>query len=390
MATRRIEMLLLLAGSFLFQTIQLGLFPILVAQILSVQTVETSVIGLVLSALWIAVFAFGPFVPKLINRLGSGMANGLGLGASLLALGIVAVSHSLTAIVIASMLMGTGLIIRWVVCDTLVVGFSAEKHRGRWIGFHEALMGLGIALGPLFFAVLTLQQVIGAGFVVGLFGTTFFAGLWLLEGYQIDVGGERSDPSAMAPSLVRLIKCAPFFLVALFAAFFAGFIESAAVALFPLSFEAAGLSLPTAVILVSAFGFGGTVLQPPLGWAADKFGHIQMQFVCVFIVITTCVLAAVGTTGLPYLWVIIFLMGAAAGGFNTLAVIQTAQLLQAERLPLAMTAIAMLYTTGSIVGPVAAGFSLEALPASGLYWVFGASGIVLGAGLIWYRLQTRY
>ena len=52
-------------------------------------------------------------------------------------------------------------------------------------------------------------------------------------------------------------------------------------------------------------------------------------------------------------------MGGAAGGFNTLAVIQAGRDLERSTIPSAMAAIAMLYTLGSIAGPVISGAMIE-------------------------------
>lgn len=49
----------------------------------------------------------------------------------------------------ATLFAGVGLILRWVVCDGLIVQLAPRDKLGRVVGFHETLMGLGIVLGPI-------------------------------------------------------------------------------------------------------------------------------------------------------------------------------------------------------------------------------------------------
>ena len=61
----------------------------------------------------------------------------------------MAFTDDMAAFFILNLLAGLGLIVRWVTCDTWIVTIAPVEARGRAIGMHETLMGLGIALGPL-------------------------------------------------------------------------------------------------------------------------------------------------------------------------------------------------------------------------------------------------
>lgn len=56
-------------------------------------------------------------------------------------------------IFLLNFVLGIGLILRWIACDTWIVAVAKKDERGRAIGVHETLMGLGIAVGPLLLVV---------------------------------------------------------------------------------------------------------------------------------------------------------------------------------------------------------------------------------------------
>jgi MFS family permease len=120
-----------------------------------------------------------------------------------------------------------------------------------------------------------------------------------------------------------------------------------------------GVNLAISANLVSAFVFGGTILQPPLGYLSDRRGYGFAQAVCAVAILAAGVISIVAGSSIWLLFPALFLMGGAAGGLNTLAVIQAGKELDRPRIPAAMAAIAMLYTMGSIAGPVISGAMIE-------------------------------
>ena len=80
--------------------------------------------------------------------------------------------------------------------------------------------------------------------------------------------------------------------------------------------------------------------------------------------------------------VALFILGGAAGGLNTLAVIEAGQTLDKSKVPAAMTAIAMLYTLGSIVGPITSGAVLDILAHNGMVVLFCIAAVTLAAIVI--------
>lgn len=369
------DILALFAGSLLFQIIQVGIYPILLSQIMSSDNYGSSIIGVLVSISWISVFVAGPFVPRFIRRVGYRSSVALAFLCTVASLCLLLWSQHLAILVVSSSLMGAGLILRWISCDTLLVEMSEFGSRGKIIGWHEALMGLGIGLGPLFFFYFDLRTVAWICILLAIAGQVAFQ-VTKMDREAVEAADTESGPHV---SVHRLIA------IALAAAFVAGFIESSSIALFPLHFENFGYTLASSAVLVSAFGFGGTLLQPPLGYLADKKGYALSQVLCLSVVIAGCVVVALFPENVVIMFCALFLVGGAAGGLNTLAVIEAAQTLKGPQVPVAMTAIAMLYTLGGVGGPITAGATLEMVNNLGMIILFGA----VAAALCTYLLAKR-
>lgn len=366
-------------GSLLFQVIQVGTFPILISQFLSQSALSNFTIGIFVALAWIVVFLAGPFVPSLISGVGPHRANFIAFCFTFISLAFLALSPTPAFIALASIAMGMGLIIRWIVCDTLVVHVSAPDMRGRMIGWHEALMGLGIGLGPLLFVGTSLAGVVWICLAVAVIGQAAF--LTLDRRSKLKSEREQNDGQDDR-FLIRVI------LTALVAAFLAGYIENSAIALLPLYYEHVDFSLETSAILVSSFGFGGTLLQPALGYIADRWNYFLAQMLCIGFIIGGSLIVLLFARHMAVSLVALFFLGGAAGGLNTLAVIEAGRSQSARQIPAAMTAIAMLYTLGGIAGPVASGASLNLFQNQGMIILFIGSGVVLAMFLFFHRYRA--
>jgi MFS family permease len=113
------------------------------------------------------------------------------------------------------------------------------------------------------------------------------------------------------------------------------------------------------VLLVTVYTAGGILLQPLVGWAADRTSHVRLlRAAALSFVISLAVLPLViGTLALA--WPVLFLAGGAVASFYTLGLILLGERFQAEGLAEANTLFIICYTGGSVVGPVLAGAGME-------------------------------
>ncbi|MCC0029907.1 MAG: MFS transporter [Brucellaceae bacterium] len=360
-------------SSLIYQILQVGTFPLFLSQRMLGKDFESWAIGVSVAISWLAVLVCGPFVPRFIRRFG--YRGAVAFSFVLTGIGFVALSLStaLPVIVVSASMVGTALIVRWIAFDALVVELAGDERRGTVIGLHEALMGFGIAIGPMFFVVLPLSMVGYACAALAVIGQLIFFGV----PFTATAGEPEHGSEPVHRHVLRLLA------FALCAAFVAGFVESTGIALFAVHYQNIGFSLSTAALMVSAFGLGGTLLQPPLGTIADRYGYKTAHALCVAAAVASAAVMITASANMPLIAAASFVLGGAAGGFNTLAVIEAGSMGDARAIPFAMTAVAMAYTIGGVIGPSLGGTVMTAASNHGLIWLFiavvGALGLLMAA-----------
>ena len=353
------RLFLVLIGSFFAQIVQVGVFPLFLAQKLNEMDVSLPTIGWVVGSQWLAVLIIALFIPRFMSKISLEMFNRLSSAMTLVGLLLIS-TNQLILVILSAPFLGAGLIQRWVACDVLVVRLSPKDKMGRMIGIHEALMGFAIAVGPLMFAWFNLDQVLFATIFIAVISTWLF----FLIGKNKYIDETEDTPLLRADFL--LIQ------IALIAALAGGFIETAAVAFFPFYFEENGFPLMESALFVASFGLGGTLLQLPLGFVADKVGYRLAQLIASLIALTSLSLTAIYGTSFPVIIAVLFLLGGAVGAFNTLAVLQAGKQVSTKKSAAAMAAIAFSYTLGGILGPVVSAWTLEHFSQNAVIYAYAA------------------
>lgn len=358
------------AVSFLSQVVQIGTIPALLALRLNAAQQSPLIIGAVAAAPWIAILLVGQWVPWVLSRWGFVTTNRIALGLSVVAVASALPETNPMLLFISNFVFGVGLILRWVACDTWIVWAAPDHIRGRAIGTHETLMGCGIAAGP---------------FVIAITGYSGAWPLWSCIGLLILSSGalallHGSDGYPEIPERANRLGVLRIVPTALTAGFVAGFVETSSISFLPLLSDRHVLALGVTAVL-GGFGAGGTILQMPLGWLADKAGIRVAQFLTASVV-------ALGALALPavghhagLLLPLLFFWGGAAGGMNTLAVIEVGQRIDGAGMSTGLMAVALAYTAGSVAGPVLTGGLTSRLPASGL--AIASVAAVMTFSVVW-------
>lgn len=361
--------------SVLSQIVQIGTVTPLLSLSLEQRGVGATGIGLIVSAAWLAILLLYKQVPRILARLGLVRSNLLSALLSVLALVGMAFSEHLVLLFLLNFLLGIGLILRWIACDTWIVAVASRSERGRAIGVHETLMGLGIAAGPLLLVALGVE-----GRLPYLVCAAIIA---LSAGLALSLLAHDCRPQTpQAKHHARLFALIP---LALCGAFVAGFCETSSVAFLAGYSVSAGYLLTAATLFIALFGAGGTLLQLPLGWLADRTSSRSAQRACALLVLA-------GTLAIPlsqpWPWLaslLVFVWGGAIGGLNTLAVMEAGERVAEHQVSTAMTAIALFYTLGSVFGPIATGLAVSGISASGLMLTVGAVALLFLGLLAWHR-----
>ena len=352
--------------STLAQIAQLGILPPLLALILQNRGIPAAQIGVFAAAPWLMILAVSRFVPRLITSLGLVRAGALAIAASIVSVAGMAAASDFWILLALNFAAGFGLILRWIVCDLWILQIAGERWRGRAIGTHETLMGLGIAVGP---GMLVATGIDGAAPFAMCAGVLALALVPLPAALQWDARPAATKKSSDGDGFFVLFMILP---TALAGAFVCGFIETSAISLLPASAAGLGMSAAAAALMVTAFGAGNTLLQFPLGWLADKISCARAQIVAAIVTLVGAVVFPLaidgdnlqaGTGVLP--WVVLFFWGGAAGGMNTLAVMEVGEKTGGARLVAALSTVAVAYTIGGVIGPAASGAALQIFPPHG-------------------------
>lgn len=355
-ADRRRSLAAILASAFAVG-LTISMTTPLVSLLLEARGHGGLVIGLVAAAYSVAILAFGPLVPPVMDRLGP-VPTLIG-GALVAAAAIAAIPHAgaLAVIFMLRFMMGAGNAFDWIISETWVNSLPGEADRGMIVAAYTSIWGAGLAGGPI---LLNVTGTSGAGpFLV--------AAAFLVAAMVPVVAARRVAPPMAVPRragrLRGIARSAP---LALGAGFVCGFGEGAFFALFPVHALRHGFDAGGAVLLLSIFAAGGIVLQMPLGWLADRLsrrvllaGSAATALGCAAAV--PWVLAAPAAA-----WAVLFLWGGAVGGFYTLGLIVLGSRHAGGDLAAANTAFILSYTVGLIAGPAVAGTLMAAWPAHGL------------------------
>lgn len=350
--------------SFLAQVVQIGAAPALFAIELSEAHADALTIGAIAAAPWIAILLLGHLAPRILVLWGLVATSAIGVALSTLALMAALLQPCTPLLFGVNFLFGIGLILRWVACDTWIIAVAPEAIRGRAIGVHETLMGCAIAAAPV---VLLLAGTSGPSPLIACIVLLSGSGLCLMT------LSRQADPTPPPPPRRGTLDAFRALPTAIASGFAAGYAETAYISFLPV-FAGRGDLIVGPTIALGAFGTGGALLQIPLGWAADRYGYRALQRLCALSVALGTFIGAYATQTAPTLILLLFMLGGAAGGLNTLAVIEAGRRASASSVANAMVAVAIAYTIGGAAGPIIAGW------ASGLRQLPGfASAIALGA-----------
>ncbi len=340
----------------------------LVSLLLEKRGFGNDIIGL-MGALPALSFLFAsPFIPAVANRFGSGTllwVSLIGCAASILLLALT--THIVIWFVLRFMI-GLFMAVLFLISETWLNQIAEEETRGRTVALYIAFMTAGFASGPLLINLVGADNPSAfyyATAIVLTAGSLFF----LTGGRYPNLSGHSSF------SIMKFFQIAPLIsAAALYVAFFDGSIMT----LLPVYGVKVGMTAEIAVLMTSVLLAGNILLQVPIGWAADRFGRKLMIMICAFI-------GLAGACGLPWfieleylLWPILVIWGGAVVGSYTIALVLMGQEFKGPELVTANAAAGVLWGVGSLIGPAAAGYSMELYEPHGMPVTF----IVISAAFV--------
>lgn len=265
--------------------------------------------------------------------------------------------------------LGVTLTLVFILGESWINQLAVEAWRGRLV----ALYGTGYALsqlsGPLLLAWL---------------GTAGDAGFWgavlLMLGGALLLLGARGAPQMDArPGVGRGLRgfCRHLPTVAWAVVLFAAF-ETMILTLLPVYGLRQGLDQATALRMAGAVVIGDALLQLPLGWLADRVPRRALFRTCGLVLLLVS-LAIPALLQSVFIWGLLILFGASAGGLFTLALILVGERFRDAALVRANAHVAQLWGIGCLLGPLATGAASQWLSGHALPLLMagGAAGFLL-------------
>jgi MFS family permease len=302
---------------------------------------------------------------QLTRLLGS---KALLIGAMLLScasLLVLATPYLLLPWALSRLLMGVSTGVLFALGEARILEVSGEDARGRWMGVYAMTLTACQFAGP------TLLAALGTSTVTPI---AIAAALHVVAIVLLIRTGWHSVPSATESSL-KLVNFLRHSMPLAVAVLFFAMFDSAMLSLLPVYGLKIGLATSLAVLMVSVLFLGDACLQVPIGWAADRYGRTRIHAACGLVAVLVALALALGLVSTPAMWPALFLIGGAAGGLYTLAIVRIGDRFRGGALISANAFVGILWGAGGLLGPLLGGASMQALNPQGLM-LFVAAGAV--------------
>lgn len=266
--------------------------------------------------------------------------------------------------------------------DSWIADRAPMEMRGRVLSAYTLLTKIALMVGPL---VLAVAPVHGSGPILVIAA--------LVSASLIPVAATRSpsphppDPTPMG--LRELFRLAPAAVTGTFAA---GLMNTAVLTLAPAWGIQMGLTAVAVAGLVTALQGGSLLGQWPIGWLSDRLDRRRV-IVGGALVTALLGLLAAGVVLLPETpdwaaWAVVALWAAPALSLYSVCVAHAGDRVGPEQMVAATASLLLAWSVGSVIGPLLAAASMEAVGPAGLFLYAGGVAGLIALYTLW-RLRRR-
>jgi MFS family permease len=319
-------------------------------------------IGLNASLAGAGILFLGPFLPRLIRRLGINVLVALLFVGAVVSFGAILLFDDVVVWFAGRFAMGTCFAGLWTTTEIWLNSAVDDRHRGRIIGGSGTLYAICQFVGPV---VLGFTGVVGS-FPLIVAMIPLALGAVLAFAMRADTSSSTEQDERVTGGFRTAIALAGPVVIA---AFLAGIGETAMQSLLPLYGLARGLDDAGAAGLVAVFALGEALLVLVLGWMSDRFGRTMTLRLAALVATGTMIALPFAAGNLALVYPILFLAGGGISGLYALGVILIGHDFRGQRLAVVSTGFGMAYSAGSILGATPVGYLIdlfgpEALPVT--------------------------
>ncbi|MEI7145929.1 MFS transporter [Pectobacterium brasiliense] len=252
-----------------------------------------------------------------------------------------------------------------VLGETWVTSRASDKHKATLTGLYAAVFTGCQLIGPLLIAAGEPMQTYALWLICAISAACAFMLRNCATMVQADESSSASyrDLIPFLPAIASGVLCFSFF-------------DASILALFPLYGMEQGLDEKSAILLVTLIFLGDAVFQTPIGWLADKCGIIKTHIGCGILFCVMLVLITFSFSSPSLLLPVCIVLGAAAGGLYTLSLVRAGQKFAGQRLIVMNSLLGLVWSAGSISGPLFSGAAITFYGYDGLIAILLLTGVL--------------
>lgn len=324
----------------------------LIAFDLAARGLGETVIGANAAMHAVGVLVTALILPRMVALLGPRRLILLSIAVSAVALAAFPIMPAIWLWFVLRLFLGMAAEALFVTSETWINALSTENTRARSMAAYTAAMSVGLALGPLILSLVgtegALPYLLGAA--AALVAALFVASPRVIAPHF-------DEPTISNP--VRFVRLAP---LALSATMLNAAIETAGLSFLALYAVGLGWAEEHATRLMSVMMVGAILLQLPIGWLGDTMDRRRL-------VILLAAISAVGAAIWPLAlgnavatYALLFIWGGAFVGIYTIMITLVGSRFKGGDLVGIYAVSGLFWGLGALVGPLGAGFAMQAHP----------------------------
>ena len=319
----------------------------------------------------LAVIIAGPILPRLIQRFGAISVMWVGL--------LFGIAMTLPLPFVPPLpwwlplrfVVGMSIAAQWIAAEVWLNVGTNLANRGLVMSTYASVFVGGFAIGPLLLLLTGTEGVLPFLLITGAIATSVIP-----LSLGVSAAGKaatRALPAERPADLAALLS-SPLLVVAAFAS---GAADMSIITHLPVHALKHGVEKESVAAIVGIFVLGNALLQIPIGWLADKVGRIPMLIFCALGGFIGALILPAALAAGWLVWPMMLLWGACVFGVYTVSVSLLGDRFAGGQVAAANTVFIIIYEIGSSLGPVGAGFAMQAAPDLGLVAVLAGLNLVI-------------
>lgn len=352
-----------------------GMLLPLISFILENREVHATLNGLHASGLYIGVLVSALFIEAPLRKYGFRrmiIAGGVIVGISML---LFPVLESIWVWFLLRLLVGVGDNVLHFSTQTWLTQSTPQHKLGRVIAFYGLFFSFGFMIGPKISELVVIWEPLP--FVVsGILTMMGWPLIFLLKGAEDAMPVDSGAPITLFNTF-RNFKAvlATSWIAFLFPMLF-GIFEASLNSNFPVFAVRNGFTISDITWILPAFSFGAILLQVPIGALGDRVGRSRLITVLLVLGGVTFLFMELYSSSFAMLVMLFILAGVFVGSMYSLGISYMTDITPKSNLPAGNLMAGIMFSLGSIVGPVIGGYIITA-SGGNYYFIFFTIAIAI-------------